>query len=148
VFAQSCGAGKLYGIGYNTYGLLGDGTSSSLPTWSASPVSMTAYGSIIDYAVGGNFTIIINSAGKLWGWGENTWGRSFVIQLTFNRPTWRQFICKQTHTSCCRLGRCWSVESLFSSQMWPTNMYCTCYGQYNRRMGYEPRTRLVLILSN
>ena len=68
--------GKLYGIGYNGYGQLGQGNTTQYSIWVKIPVP----GTVTKFAaprgcVGGQVhCLALNSSGELYGWGINTGG--------------------------------------------------------------------------
>lgn len=63
--------GQLYAWGDNTYGQLGDGTTTnrSRPVPVALPVSVT------DVAGGRDYTLAVGADGSLWAWGRNDYGQ-------------------------------------------------------------------------
>ncbi len=78
-------SGNLWAWGDNTYGQLGNGTTSSTkvtsPTQVASGTTWTAV------AAGSNFVVAIRSDGTLWAWGNNTSGQIGNGSSSGNVPT-------------------------------------------------------------
>ena len=64
--------GKLYGMGYNGSGLIGDGTTTNVKVPKQIGASL---GTITDVKTGGNHTFFLTSDGKLYGMGRNEFGQ-------------------------------------------------------------------------
>ena len=62
--------GSLWGMGYNPYGELGDGTTND----SFAPESIVSDGAVL-IAGGGDHTLFLKSDGSLWGMGYNGYGQ-------------------------------------------------------------------------
>jgi uncharacterized repeat protein (TIGR02543 family) len=69
--------GNLYMWGLNSYGQLGDGTTTSteVPTDITSQFTLDAGESITSIALGGNTSFAITSEGNVWSWGFNAAGQ-------------------------------------------------------------------------
>lgn len=69
-------AGKVYGWGYNSYGVLGDGST----TQRTSPVNITNSGAlsgktVTQVSAGGDHSLAVSSDGTAFAWGHNTSGQ-------------------------------------------------------------------------
>ena len=77
--------GKLYRMGYNNYGVLGDGTTSNNYFNREMPMSLFG-GEKIIYMTGSgyyyNSFFAITETGKLWGWGRNADGQLGIGNTT------------------------------------------------------------------
>jgi alpha-tubulin suppressor-like RCC1 family protein len=71
--------GSLYAWGYNYYGQLGNGTSSSSIA-AANPNPGLVSGSYTQVAAGINHTVALRANGSLWTWGSNSSGQLGVSQ--------------------------------------------------------------------
>ena len=82
--------GGLYGCGLNNYGQLGDGTtlSRSLPV----AVSTLASSKIVDIAAGLNHSVALDQFGKLWSWGQNSYGQLGQGTTNFSVSSWNAVI--------------------------------------------------------
>jgi alpha-tubulin suppressor-like RCC1 family protein len=63
--------GSLWLWGTNTYGQLGDGTTTNR----SSPVQVVGSHSFLEFNLGNNFSMAVKSDGSVWSWGSNTQGR-------------------------------------------------------------------------
>jgi hypothetical protein len=70
-------AGVLYGVGLNTYGLLGDGTATMrlAKTLVTGPILGKK---IVDVCAGLKFAMAVDSTGKLYAWGYNGYDLFFI----------------------------------------------------------------------
>lgn len=64
-------SGKLYSWGLNTYGQLGNGTTTSLTL----PVAVESTGTWVAVSAGGDHSMALKSDGTLWVWGSGTYGQ-------------------------------------------------------------------------
>jgi alpha-tubulin suppressor-like RCC1 family protein len=90
--------GQLSGVGLNTSGQLGDGTTINR----SSPVQTAAGGTWRKVSAGTSHAIAIKTDGTLWGWGLNTSGqvgdntrttRSSPVQVDGGGTDWKQVTC-------------------------------------------------------
>ncbi len=72
--------GKLWAMGYNNLGQLGDGSSTNRKT----PVQIAVEGDVIAVAAGASHSLFLTSDGKLWAMGYNYYGQ-FGDGTTINR---------------------------------------------------------------
>jgi alpha-tubulin suppressor-like RCC1 family protein len=61
--------GDLYAMGFNYYGQLGDGTTTTQKT----PVKITS--GVAAISIGGGFSLYLTTSGDLYGMGNNNWGQ-------------------------------------------------------------------------
>jgi alpha-tubulin suppressor-like RCC1 family protein len=76
-------AGDVYAWGLNTYGQLGDGTT----TQRTSPVQVSTLSNIVAIAAGGEHNLALDSSGTVYGWGRNNFGGEIGDGTTTNRST-------------------------------------------------------------
>ncbi|MCX6875564.1 MAG: hypothetical protein NTW21_17420 [Verrucomicrobia bacterium] len=72
--------GTLWGVGYNNYGQLGDGTTTAR----TGPIQIAT--GVTEVATGGNHTLFTKTDGSLWAMGLNDYGQ-LGDGTTINRPT-------------------------------------------------------------
>ena len=107
--------GTLWGWGYNTYGNLGDNTS----TRRSSPVQTVTFGTNWKQVSGGyRHTAAIKTDGTLWTWGRNSYGqlgdntinfRSSPVQTIAGGTNWKQVACGQYHIAAVKTdGTLWN----------------------------------------
>lgn len=65
--------GTLWAMGYNGYGELGDGTTTSHDH--NNPIQVPGMTAVVAAASGGNFSLAVRSDGSVWGWGDNSYGQ-------------------------------------------------------------------------
>jgi alpha-tubulin suppressor-like RCC1 family protein len=68
-------AGTVWSWGNNTYGELGNGTTSSLPDSNPSPVPVPGISGIVQIAAGGGFSLALDGDGTVYAWGLNGAGQ-------------------------------------------------------------------------
>jgi len=104
--------GTLWSWGYNSYGQLGDNTTTSR----SSPVQTVSAGTNWKQVAGsvgggGNHTAAIKTDGTLWTWGRNSYGqlgdnntinRSSPVQTVSAGTNWKQVACGLLHTAAIR----------------------------------------------
>ena len=73
--------GTLWGVGYNSYGELGDGTTTTRPA----PVLIAS--GVIDAAAGANFSLFVKTDGSLWSMGMNNTGALGTGTTTYYQAT-------------------------------------------------------------
>ncbi len=123
----------LWCAGYNGYGQLGDGTTSS--QIATAPV-MVPGGDWSQVEVGGNQTCAIDGDGGLWCWGHNLWGQLGVgdnanraLPTRVGADTWRDVSLGPTWTCGLRTDGavlCWgdnSERQLGTGQATPPILY-------------------------
>jgi alpha-tubulin suppressor-like RCC1 family protein len=64
--------------GNNTYGQLGNGTTTSTTT----PVQVSGLSGVIAITAGSNFNLALKSDGTVWAWGYNQYGQLANNTLT------------------------------------------------------------------
>jgi alpha-tubulin suppressor-like RCC1 family protein len=98
--------GTLWTWGYNSYGQLGDNSSTSR----SSPVQTVSGGTNWKQVSGGNHTVAIKTDGTLWTWGRNDLGalgdnsitnRSSPVQTVSGGTNWKQ-VASGNHTAAIR----------------------------------------------
>jgi alpha-tubulin suppressor-like RCC1 family protein len=67
--------GTVWSWGNNTYGQLGNGTTSSLPYSNPSPVPVPGINGIVQIAAGGGFSLALRGDGTVYAWGLNSSGQ-------------------------------------------------------------------------
>ena len=68
-------AGTVWSWGNNTYGELGNGTTSSLPYSNPSPVPVPGINGVVQIAAGGGFSLALRGDGTVYAWGLNSSGQ-------------------------------------------------------------------------
>ena len=68
-------AGTVWSWGNNTYGQLGNGTTSSIPYSNPSPVPVPGINGIVQIAAGGSFSLALRGDGTVYAWGLNSSGQ-------------------------------------------------------------------------
>ena len=63
--------GTVLAWGYNSYGQLGDGTT----TWRDTPVQVSGLSGVTAIAGGSFYTVALKSDGTVWAWGDNSSGQ-------------------------------------------------------------------------
>lgn len=63
--------GTIRSWGSNSYGQLGDGTTTDRP----SPVTVANLNDVIQVVAAGDNTLALGRDGTVWGWGDNSWGQ-------------------------------------------------------------------------
>jgi alpha-tubulin suppressor-like RCC1 family protein len=71
--------GTVFATGYNNYGQLGTGTTSTDIVRHEAPVESTEFNklssSLLDFSAGGNHTILVTNAGEVYGFGDNQYSQ-------------------------------------------------------------------------
>jgi len=65
------GDGTVWAWGYNSYGQLGDGTTTTRPT----PVQVSGLTGVQAIAGGYNYSLALKEDGTVWAWGDNYYGQ-------------------------------------------------------------------------
>jgi alpha-tubulin suppressor-like RCC1 family protein len=68
-------AGTVWSWGNNSYGQLGNGTTSSIPYSNPSPVPVPGINGIVQIAAGGSFSLALRGDGTAYAWGLNSSGQ-------------------------------------------------------------------------
>jgi len=124
--------GTLWGWGYNTYGNLGDNTS----TRRSSPVQTIAGGTNWKQVSGGyRHTAAIKTDGTLWTWGRNSYGqlgdntidfRSSPVQTIAGGTNWKQVACGQYHIAAVKTdGTLWNWGKDDAGQLGDNEFFAT-----------------------
>ena len=98
--------GTLWACGYNQFGTIGDGTTSTT-VFSSTPKQIGSSNNWSSVSGGTYHSIAIKSDGTLWGWGYNTYGAlglgyistSVSSPTNISNSTWKQASCK-SFTTC------------------------------------------------
>ncbi|GAA3995581.1 hypothetical protein GCM10022408_02630 [Hymenobacter fastidiosus] len=117
--------GTLWGWGYNAYGTVGDGSSTTrlVPTAVITPAGAAAGTRWTSISGGDNFSLALRSDGTLWAWGYNAYGQLGDASTTISRvpiavitpgtvgagTRWAQVTAGDDHTSALRSdGSLWA----------------------------------------
>jgi len=130
--------GSLWGMGYNYYGQLGDGTTNN----SNVPVLIVSNG-VVAVSGGGYDSLFIKSDGSLWGMGQNQYGQ--LGDGTTNNSYIPELIVSNSVTGIAVGGDSFSLFLKSDGSLW--GMGENNFGQLGDRT-FNNTNRPVLILSN